>query len=221
MISRINLNKLVLTITLFLRGIFFKDSCNLYPRRGRGSLRTVGRGPKIWSFCGRPLFLSVFANFLYLQLISEIDEYLWDKAFIIPNIVRLLRGCISINNTPLHSLIVSRCYINQELLQDVPRAEVIADKGAWDHIHQIWFFKYYNPLQIDKTLRNYALDHVNVLSKSITLPPVCSVPVQTSRHWLQCSATSNQKRNSVHQFSSRSLVKPRPKSWTVINDLFT
>ena len=39
MISRINSNKLVLiTITLFLSGIFFKDSPNLYPRRGRKGL---------------------------------------------------------------------------------------------------------------------------------------------------------------------------------------
>ena len=37
-ISRIDSNKLALTITLFLSGTFFKDSRNLYPRRGRKSL---------------------------------------------------------------------------------------------------------------------------------------------------------------------------------------
>ena len=37
-IVRTNLFELILEITLFLSGTFFKESCNLYPRRGRGSL---------------------------------------------------------------------------------------------------------------------------------------------------------------------------------------
>ena len=40
-IVKTNLFELILEITLFLNGTYFRESCNLYPRRGRGSLHSL------------------------------------------------------------------------------------------------------------------------------------------------------------------------------------